>query len=59
MANLLQTIKDVFAKAGITEANEHLAKMLESSAVASLKDVEVDVALSNICLLYTSPSPRD
>jgi len=48
MANLLQTIKDIFAKAGITEANEHLAKMLESSAVASLKDVEVDVALSNI-----------
>jgi hypothetical protein len=48
MANLLQSLKDVLAKAGLSENLESVAKLLQSEQVKSLENVEIDASISNL-----------
>ena len=48
MANVLQMVKDVLAKAGLSETNEMVAIMLQSDKVKQLESVEIDASITNI-----------
>lgn len=48
MANLLETVKEVFKKAGLTETNELVATLLQSEEVKALAGLELAPVISNL-----------
>lgn len=48
MANVLQTFKDILSKAGLSESNEQVAKLLQSEQVKALEGVEIDPSINNL-----------